>query len=139
MIACYHAKSLIVQLHQHDQSLELPTLQKGLKGHVIIYPQRPSQLLNILPPTINDIITYICVIFIGSTPPSQDWLQKKAKPLLVRRERVYKALHWLKENNPLYSNVVIDENRIESLPNQSVPPLHIQLVEHSDSADSELC
>ncbi|KAF8990434.1 hypothetical protein BDQ17DRAFT_1393141 [Cyathus striatus] len=90
------AKSLIVQLRQHDQSLDLPTVQKGLK----------------------------------------DWLQKKAKPLLVRRQKVYNALHWLKQNNPLYSNVVIDENQIKSFPNQSVPPFHIQLVEHSDSADS---
>ncbi|KAF8975734.1 hypothetical protein BDQ17DRAFT_1395225 [Cyathus striatus] len=87
MIAWCHAKSLIVQLQQNDQSLELPTVQKGVKGYVIIYPQCPMDLLNILPPTIDDIVTHICVIFIGSSHPSQDWLQNKAKPLIIRKKR----------------------------------------------------
>ncbi|KAF8994110.1 hypothetical protein BDQ17DRAFT_1392458 [Cyathus striatus] len=108
-----------------------PTVQKGLKGYVIIYPQ----LLNILPPTIDDIITHICVIFIGSSVPSQDWLQNKAKPLIVRKKKVSRALHWLKQNNPLYSDVVIDENQLSTWNTQFVPPFHIQLVDNSKSAD----
>jgi hypothetical protein len=38
-----------------------------MKGHIIIYPQRPEWIATILPPTIDDIVTPICVIFVGSS------------------------------------------------------------------------
>jgi len=40
---------------------------------------------------VPDICTPICIIFVGSHKPSHEWLKTKAKPLVVRRERVCRA------------------------------------------------
>jgi hypothetical protein len=99
-----------------------------MKGHIIIYSQRPERIATILPPTMEDIITPICVIFVGSSPPSVEWLQKKAKPLSVRREKVRDALLWLKEHNGLYKNIIIDNACLNSLPDNDILPFHVQHV-----------
>ena len=84
------------------------------------YPQNPSQLATVLPPALEDIITPICVVFVGAEPPSKEWLRTKAKPLIVRRERVRRALEWLKRNNTLYEDVTIDQTALQRLPEEDV-------------------
>jgi len=58
-------------------------------------------LASILPPTIDDIVTPLCVILIGSSPPLKEWLLQQAKPLTVHCEKVRNALVWLKRHNTL--------------------------------------
>ncbi|KAF9011106.1 hypothetical protein BDQ17DRAFT_1171334, partial [Cyathus striatus] len=135
MISRCRAKACIVQLRESNQNLDVPTAQRGVKGHVIIYPQNPSKLETVLPPTMEDVVTPICVLFIGPSPPSKDWLRTKAKPLLVRRERVRAALCWLKSHNPLYSDIVIDYNRIANLEPEFIPPLHIEFSQGNEQAE----
>ena len=61
----------------------MPETQQGLHGHIIIYPQHPSEIAKILPPSMNDLLTPICVLFVGSNPPTLGWLHEKAKLLCV--------------------------------------------------------
>lgn len=82
----------LIQLHSEKNDDSSPISQRGYRGHVIIYPRKPSSFANVLPPPMEDIITPMCVIFIGSTAPTKEWLLKKARPLVVRREVVRKAL-----------------------------------------------
>ncbi|KAI9064807.1 hypothetical protein FKP32DRAFT_1536689, partial [Trametes sanguinea] len=107
--------------------------QRGIKGHVIIHPQRPEKLATVLPPLIDDVLAPICVIFVGSVPPSREWLEKKAKPLIVRRGYVLAALRWLKENNPLYSAVQLDLERVNALPENGMLPHEVQHLNTTDS------
>jgi hypothetical protein len=72
MIALYRAKSCIVQLKEENESASNSINQRGLKGHIIIYPQRPEHLVSVLPPTVDNIITPICVLFVGSSPPTAE-------------------------------------------------------------------
>ncbi|KAJ7715906.1 hypothetical protein DFH07DRAFT_762641 [Mycena maculata] len=95
MIARCRAKCWIFQLKEEDDH-STPITQRGVRGHVIDYPQRPSDIVKVLPPSIEEVVTPICVIFVGSNFPTKEWLQKKAKPLTVRKERVMAALDWLK-------------------------------------------
>ena len=44
-----------------------------------------------------------------------------SKSLFVRREVVLSALMWLIDSNPLYSDVTVNHNSVESLPLASVP------------------
>ena len=89
MIACCRLKCWVVQLKDDgDPELAVPGAQCGMKGHIIIYPQRPSKISSMLLPSIADISTPICVIFVGSSPLSDEWLRKKARPLVVQQERV---------------------------------------------------
>ena len=128
MIARARAKSWIVKLQEQETDSASPTAQRGLKGHSIIYPQQPDQVASVLPPAVDETLAYICVIFVGSSAPTSAWLRDKAKPLAVRRERVRKALQWLKVNNPLYRDVEISDNNLNTLPVDDVLPYHIEHV-----------
>ncbi|KAH9847114.1 hypothetical protein C2E23DRAFT_742521, partial [Lenzites betulinus] len=115
--------------HSDDERISRrPNEQRGFKGHIIIHPQRPEQLDSVLPPTIEEILTPICVIFVGAQPPTKEWLKEKAKPLCVRREKIRTALNWLKEHNHLYSDITIDNSRLACLPDDDVLPVHVEHV-----------
>ncbi|KAJ3804009.1 hypothetical protein EV368DRAFT_20905, partial [Lentinula lateritia] len=70
----------------------------------------------------------ICVIFVGSTRPSDEWLRTQAKPLRVQPGRVRKALLWLKTHNRWYKDIIINEGLLNSLPGESTLPIHIEHV-----------
>ncbi|KAI0077933.1 hypothetical protein K474DRAFT_1748012, partial [Panus rudis PR-1116 ss-1] len=126
MIAKCRSKAMIFQLKEDNQSTILPHAHRGMKGHIIIYPQKPSEIAQLLPPPIEELITPMCVIFIGSTPPTQEWLKEKAKPLVVRKEKVQNALYWLKSHNPLYRDVDINYDVLNTLQNEQILPVHIE-------------
>ncbi|KAJ7040156.1 hypothetical protein C8F04DRAFT_904820, partial [Mycena alexandri] len=126
MIALCRAKCWIIQLREENGDDSLPTSQRGVRGHIIVYPQRPSAIAKTLPPSISDVTTPICVVFVGSKPPTPEWLKEKASPLIVRKERVANALNWLKIHNHLYKEVLVDEDVLQQLPTESILPFHIQ-------------
>jgi len=138
MIARARAKSWIVKLQETDTETVSQPSQRGLKGHTIIYPQEPGELATILPPPIGEALTFICIIFVGNSALTAEWMRTKAKPLLVRREKVYKALTWLKCNNPLYKDVEIGEENLQSLPEEDVLPYHVERVSRDDAQETLL-
>ncbi|KAH7909211.1 hypothetical protein BJ138DRAFT_1011307, partial [Hygrophoropsis aurantiaca] len=135
MIARCRAKSWIIQLKEEDNQCTVPNAQRGMKGHVIIYPQEPSRIASMLPPTMEDIVTPICVIFIGSSPPTAEWLKAKARPLIVRKERVRDALKWLKANNLHYKDITINHDMLDDLDDEQLLPVHIEHVCSSEADD----
>ena len=136
MIAKCRAKCWVVQLKEENSGVLVSNSQRGVKGHIIVYPQRPSAIATILPPPLEEVSTPICVIFVGSSPPTDEWLQKKAKPLAVRREKIRGALLWLKRHNPHYKDVLINESILNSLPPEYTLPVHVQHVLPSDDRDA---
>ncbi|KAF8237878.1 hypothetical protein L208DRAFT_1015417, partial [Tricholoma matsutake] len=90
----------------------------------------------VLPPSAEEIMAHVCVIFIGSSPPSAEWLHKKAKPSAVRANKVRHALIWLKAHNPLYSKINIDHQALDSLPDHSILPFHIEHVLPTQNGDA---
>ncbi|KAJ7504079.1 hypothetical protein B0H11DRAFT_1608502, partial [Mycena galericulata] len=135
MIARCRAKCWIIQLKEEGDYSTAIT-QRGVRGHVIVYPQKPSAIAKVLPPSLEEVITPICVIFVSSSPPSSEWLQKKAKPLTVRKEKVLSALAWLSEHNPLYKDVEINASVFDGLPDETILPFHIQHVIPSGGIDA---
>ncbi|KAJ6575715.1 hypothetical protein DFH09DRAFT_915178, partial [Mycena vulgaris] len=136
MIALCRAKCWIIQLRDDQSDTSLNITQRGVRGHIIVYPQRPSAIAKTLPPSVEDIITPICVIFVGSSPPTPEWLKTKASPLIVRKERVLNALSWLKTHNHLYADVAIDPTVLDSLPEQAMLPFHVQHIIPNAGIDS---
>ncbi|KAJ7498267.1 hypothetical protein B0H11DRAFT_1714959 [Mycena galericulata] len=106
MIARCRSKCWIIQLREENQDLVLASTQRGIKGHIIIYPQQPSRIAEILPPSVEEITSPVCVLFVGSSPPTPEWLRDHAKPLAVNANRVRVALQWLKTHNYLYNRLV---------------------------------
>lgn len=136
IISRCRAKLCIVKLQDHNDDVDLPTVQRGMKGHIIVFPQHPENLPNVMPPPISDIISPICVLFCGSTAPTPQWLKEKARPLVVHREVVMKALYWLCTHNPLYHDVIIDASHISMLPDDGALDYHIKQVEVSVAASA---
>jgi len=135
MIARCWAKCWIVQLKEENPTIVAPDSQRGFRGHIIIYPQRPSEIAKLLPPNLTDIITPVCVLFVGSTPPSAEWLCEKAKPLCVRHEKVRAALTWLKEHNPLYQDISINHRLLDELQDSQILPFRIEHIIPSDATE----
>ncbi|KAG1850153.1 hypothetical protein F4604DRAFT_1593031, partial [Suillus subluteus] len=126
MIALCRAKCFI--LHLWEESCHIPNAQRGLKGNVIVFLQHPSKLLEVLPPPVEEVVTPICVLFVGSSPPTVEWLRNHVKPLIVRRKKVRSALIWLREHNALYADVNIDHGHLDLMGEQDILPVHIKTV-----------
>ncbi|KAJ7646901.1 hypothetical protein FB45DRAFT_674628, partial [Roridomyces roridus] len=131
MIAQCRSKNWIIKLKEENQNRELASAQRGMKGHVLIYPQKPSKIAEVLPPSIEEITAPICVLFVGSSPPTPKWLHEHAKPLAVNATRVRKALRWLKEHNPLYQDIQINEECLQQLEVDPVLPIPIEHIQPS--------
>ncbi|KAJ7936270.1 hypothetical protein B0H13DRAFT_1547406, partial [Mycena leptocephala] len=122
MIARCRSKCWIVQLKEENQDLVLASTERGVKGHIIIYPQQPSKLAQVIPPPVEEIISPVCVLFVGASPPSSEWLREHAKPLAVNANRVRVALEWLKAHNPLYKDIILNEPCLRELEANPVLP-----------------
>jgi hypothetical protein len=59
----------------------------------------------------------------GGAEPTEENLRKFCT---IRREKVLKALEWLKENNELYRDVKINYKLLHAWPDDAVPPELIQ-------------
>ncbi|KAJ7587457.1 hypothetical protein C8J56DRAFT_760068, partial [Mycena floridula] len=135
MIAQCRAKCWILQLKEDGNDVAQKNAQRGMKGHMIIYPQQPSKLATSLPPQIDEITSPVCVIFVGSSPPSKEWLREKAKPLAVRGGKVRRALQWLKAHNRLYRDITINEEVLKQLDSDPILPFHVEHVLPSPVGD----
>ena len=72
MIARCRSKCWIIQLKEETPLVSMPDTQRGIRGHIIIYPQQTSEIIQLLPPSVEDIVSPICVLFVGSTPPTTE-------------------------------------------------------------------
>ncbi|KAJ7776489.1 hypothetical protein DFH07DRAFT_689505, partial [Mycena maculata] len=136
MIARCRSKCWIIQLKEENQDLVLASTQHGIKGHVLIYPQQPSKVAESLPPSIKDITAPVCVLFVGSSAPTPEWLRERAKPLAVDANRVRNALLWLKKHNPLYRDITINEEILQEIEENPVLPFNIEHIRASAATEA---
>ncbi|KAF8237218.1 hypothetical protein L208DRAFT_1248997 [Tricholoma matsutake] len=113
MIALCCAKCWIVQLSEQASDITFPQNQWGFHGNIIVYPQQSQKITSMLPPSIEEVVSPICVIFVGSSPPSAEWLCDNAKPLAVHADK---------------SDIEIDHNVLNSLLENGILPFHIEHV-----------
>ena len=93
------------------------------RGHCIAFPQAVQEPATILPrlPAEVDVIRV-----------RRQGKDDTHKDFRVRRHHVERALRWLKEYNPAYSDIVIDRARLENLPEDGELP-NLRTVEFSES------
>lgn len=127
LIAHCHAKSCIIQLRETVEGL-VPNAQCVMRGLSIVFPQQPEYMLDLLPHSIDNVATYICVICMGSSPPTAQWLHRHARPLLVHKQRVEHALRWLQLHNRHYKHIQINMDVLENLEEESILPVHIDII-----------
>jgi hypothetical protein len=81
----------------------------GLRGHVCAFEQDINEFICTLPRAVNDV-SLIRVVKslqaeIGSTVGTD-------RTYFIRKSKVLDALFWLKQHNPLYSDIVVDPTRL---------------------------
>jgi len=140
LIAKYYPVAYIVKLYPKDQrSRHWGTdMQSGLKGNVSTYRLYANEIKDmidgiILPPPAAILSSVIGVTFVG---PNN--LPRSQMPHMfhVRRSRVKAALEWLKENNPLYRDIVISAENLSQLPEDGVPRELVISTKHSTDTGS---
>lgn len=86
--------------------------RKHVRGHVSVFVgDLEGTARDVLPHPLVRSLEYVHVIWTGPhRPPPTD----VSRLLAVRPRKVLAALDWLKQNNPLYSDVTIDRQETES-------------------------
>ncbi len=103
--------------------------QRGYRGHVLNLPQDVQGFLDRLPCNVDNLPMLLLRRY-GQDNTHTD--------LRVRRDRVLSALQWLQQNNPFYSNIIIDETAVQRLPRDGVPPeLLVAIEDESEDAPEE--
>lgn len=135
LIALYRHNSCIVKLTSSFHATS--TAQSALKGNCISFPQDIINIATTLPLELDDLCDSLKIIFVGSRAPHRNQLKNI---LTVRKKKVFEALQWLNQNNPLYKYVTINPSAINKLPDDDVPECLWSTMEISmdvEAAESE--
>jgi hypothetical protein len=116
LIAKCHPVGTILKLRPGGYSS--PANYNALRGHMIVIPQDPGPLLQILPSPELKLDNLIKVFWLGKRPPTN----RDLKPFLqVRKDKVLTALHYLVQHNHLYRHLTINHVMIQNWPHDFVP------------------
>ena len=128
LVARGHPIASIVKLRPHGTSYH------RVLGHVIVLPQEPGALLDILPSAEINLPEKIKVIWFGDGDPTAEDL----KPCLeVRKAVVLRALQWLRLYNVLYRHIFINQHLLDSWTDSFVPRDLEDSIVHSEADHEE--
>lgn len=118
-------EGVIARAHQLVSILKLrpasrtspDSIYKGIRGHAVVLPQNPGSLVGMLPSSTFQVEDIIRVVWASDKPCTEDEL----RPFLtVRKHKVYAALQWLRHNNPLYQEIIINHDKLDKWPNEFI-------------------
>ena len=126
LIAKYFPSAYIIKLYPKKKGArhwDKSQMYSGLKGNVSTYQLDQKQIASMVDGAIMPHQSKVLAATIGITFVGPKNLPDKGLPDLfkVRRNRVQKALEWLRDNNPLFSNITISASRLSELPENDVP------------------
>jgi hypothetical protein len=101
---------------------------------MIVIPQDPGPLLQILPSPELRLDNLIKVFWLGKQPPTNQDL----KPFLcVQKDKVLTALHYLIQHNHLYHDITINRTMIEDWSDEFIPPEIANNITHLEGPDHD--
>ncbi len=107
-----------------------PGGQRGYSGHCINLPQNVTELATSLPRYPKDLAVIIVKV------KGRD---NTFKDVTVRKQKVHSALVWLINNNPHYSEITINEDALNSLPENGVAPDLMTVETDNDMISDDNC
>jgi hypothetical protein len=116
LIAKCHPLGVVIKLRPGGCSS--PLSYHALRGHFIVIPQDPGPLLKILPSPELRLHTLIKVFWLGNRPPTDTDLTPF---LLVRKQRVLAALHYLICYNHVYRDVRVNHPMMDEWADDFIP------------------
>jgi len=121
LISRHFSAAYIVKMFPKRKGAQ--SLNQGLRGNVSTYRLDTDEIAelvsdNVFPRPVKILASTIGVTFVG---PKNEPERCYPGFLRIRRQRVRNALLWLKENNPLYTDIIISEERLEQVVEDGVP------------------
>jgi hypothetical protein len=138
LIARHYPRCFVFKLYPRGGvHLESEQLQRGMKGNVSLYELNTGEVVKMLegqklPNPAATLASVVVITFLGGRTLPKNWLKNTFR---IRRRRVYEALVWLKENNCLYGDICIDDERLEALPEDGIPDEILSLIRHEADDD----
>jgi hypothetical protein len=113
-------------------------MHNGLKGNVSTYKLDPAQVAmmvegEVMPPPAKLLSATIGITFVGPRGLPESTMPGMFR---VRRQRIHRALEWLKQNNKLYADIVISAARLLELPVGGIPRELMLTAKHSTDSDT---
>ena len=90
-----------------------------MRANAISFTNPVPKIYDMLPPSLNELDEVLACIFTGPCQPTKADIERT--PLLVRRNKVVDALHWLKLNHLDYSDMLISEENLLQYPENDAP------------------
>ncbi|KAF9014637.1 hypothetical protein BDZ89DRAFT_887173, partial [Hymenopellis radicata] len=103
VIARAHATKSWIKLNAEHSCLR----QRAASGNVCLHPHEIIELTSKLPLPMTSLFDEIVVIVVTDGAAATAEMFERT-PLLVRRDKVFQALWWLKRHNRLYRDIEID-------------------------------
>jgi len=135
LIARYFPSTHIVKLYPQKKGARSGNC--ALRGNVSTYRLNTDEISEMVQGNVMPNPARILASTIGVTIIGPRIVTEKTMPnfLWVRRDYVRQALIWLKANNPVYANIVLSEDRLDELGENSVPDEILGAVRHSDNIE----
>ncbi|KIN94091.1 hypothetical protein M404DRAFT_35392 [Pisolithus tinctorius Marx 270] len=125
LIARHYPRCYVFKLYPKDSSrgYNAAHLQRGMAGNVTLYEVNTTAIASMLegslmPQEVTSLSSVLAITFIGTCMLPKNWMSRTFQ---VQWEAVHKALQWLKENNSLYHDINISEQRLKTLPDDEIP------------------
>jgi hypothetical protein len=90
-----------------------------LIANAVMFSNPVDKIYSALPPPVDEIHDILAIYFTGPVKPVPRLLRRT--PFFVRRTEIWKALNWLKLNNPEYEHIKIDAEQLLKYPIADCP------------------
>lgn len=136
LVARAYPRVFVIKLYpKNRRRCDPEALFSALQGNATTYPLNMDHVVDMIsgmlmpqPPKVLAEVLSVTYMGVGKLP--KRWLKNTFR---VRRRHVADALQWLKEHNPkYYGDVEIDEERLQSLPEDDVPDEILATVRQDD-------
>ena len=127
-------KILVQKIRQKCNYVKVATGMQKMVSHVVAFESPVLRVYEELPPPKADMDEVLAIMFSGPTPPTD--AEYRRLPLLVRRNKVSRALHWLVLNHSAYTNISISYKNLEEYP-EDKPPVFVGYMKSESNRTSE--
>ena len=115
----FSERMMIARVRHNRCIIRVSSGRAKMVANVIMHSSPVLKVYHTLPPSREEMNEVLAFIFTGSNQPTEE--DFKRTPFLVRRDRVSRALDWLKLNHCDYKDLEISRDNLESYPLSGVP------------------
>ncbi|KAJ7435552.1 hypothetical protein FB451DRAFT_1344754 [Mycena latifolia] len=111
-------KMLICKVRHNRCVVRVASGRGKLSANAIMFSTPVVQIYEALPLSRDQLSEVLACVFLGSARPMDEEFLRT--PMLVRRDRVKEALHWLKLNHRDYDDLNISRENLKDLPENGI-------------------